>query len=55
MNKSIFGLYFRLTVLALSIGAPTVGGGLAQYAILTKSIGLPVEDCFILIPFDLLL
>ena len=42
----------RLTTLAVSIGTPTVGTMVAVYAILFSSMGLPLEDIALLVPFD---
>ena len=48
-------LYFRLTAVAISIGAPTMGSGVVVLIVLFKSIGLPLQDIVLLVPFDWIL
>ena len=39
----------------ISIGIATTASGLVLYVLLFQSIGLPVEDAFLVVPFDALL
>ena len=36
----------------ISIGAATTSSGIVIYILLLQSIGLPVEDAFLVAPFD---
>ncbi len=38
--------------LMISIGAATTSSGLVIYMLLMQSIGLPVNDVFLVVPFD---
>ena len=45
-------LLFRVMSIMISIGITTTASGLVLYVLLFESIGLPVEDAFLVLPFD---
>ena len=43
---------FRVMSVMISIGIATTASGLVIYVLLSESIGLPIEDAFLVLPFD---